>query len=49
MTEWFRLEDKCRLLYLIGCDDFARTPVWAGETFGRTFLRDAELEAQKHA
>lgn len=44
-----RREDECRLLFIIAADDrYRRPPISPWKPFGRTHVRDTELEVQQH-
>lgn len=44
-----RREDECRLLFITGCDGYARPPIHPWKPFGETELRDTELPVQLHS
>lgn len=44
-----RREDECRLLFITGCDGYARPPIHPWKPFGETRLYDSEIPVQLHA
>lgn len=44
-----RREDECRLLFISGCDGWARVPLAPWKPFGEIELCDTEIEVHRHA
>lgn len=50
--QMIRREDECRLLFITAtaaADNHSRAPVYPWKPFGKSHIRDTELEVQRHA